>query len=214
MVEAFRYGWEKFQEHMQPILIGMIALIVGGAVIGVVWFFVAGAIASAFGGSDAGIVLSAVVSGVFLLGWVVVAFLVQAAIIRAGLAIVDGRKIETSTLLSTDHLPSVLIGALIVGVATAVGTMLCYIPGLIVAFLTQFFMIFILDRGSAPMDGIRASYELVRDNLGDVLLLYVGVAVVTSIGAALCLVGLVVAFPVAVIAQTYAYRKLQGQPVA
>ncbi len=148
------------------------------------------------------------------MGYLAVAFVVQAGIVRAGLAIVDGRPLEMSTLLSTDRLGTVIGASLLVGLITAVGSVLFVLPGVIFAFLAQFFLFFVVDRGEGAWDAIMSSIRFTVDNFVDVLLLYLVGAVVTTIGALLCGIGLVVAFPVVVIAQAYTFRFLQGQPVA
>lgn len=207
---AFSYGWQKFQDHMGPILTGMLVLFVGMVVIGGLWFLLAGVLA---GTGDAGGFVALVMAAIGVLGYVAIGFVVQAGIIRAALAIVDGRKLEMSTLLSLDRIGPVVITALLIGVAAAIGS-LVIIGGIIVTFLAQFALFNVIDRGEGPMDAIMSSVRLVIDNVAGLALLYIAAAVVGTVGALLCGIGLLVAFPVITIAQAWAYRTLNGQPVA
>jgi uncharacterized membrane protein len=107
----------------------------------------------------------------------------------------------------------VVIASLIIAAATFVGTLLCYVPGLIVGFLAQFTLLFIVDKQMKAVDAIKASIKLVTDNLGNTILFYLLALVVLFVGAILCGVGLLVAAPVALIGLAYTYRRLQGEPV-
>lgn len=214
LADAFNYGWAKFQANLGPILTGALVVIGLALVVGVLWFFLGGAIAGTVGDTNVGAVAFLVSTAVFALVWVALAFLIQAAVIRAGLAIADGRPIELSTLLSTERLGAIIAGAVVVGVASSIGYVLCVLPGLAVMFYTQFFMFFIVDKGMGAVDAIRASYEFVQAHVGEMVALFLAVYIANAIGGMLCGVGLLVSFPVTVIAQTYAYRRLRGEPVA
>ena len=87
-------------------------------------------------------------------------------------------------------------------------------PGLIVAFFGTFFVYFILDQDLGAWDAIKASFSFVKDNVGNLLLLLILSWIALFVGALLCGIGLFVAVPVVVIAHTYAYKVLRGQPVA
>ncbi|WP_108664569.1 hypothetical protein [Euzebya rosea] len=212
--DAFNYGWTKFQANVGPILLGLLGLMVVSAIVFFIWNLITGAILSGFSGSDAGLVFL-LVSSAFsaLLGGVIQVF-VQAAITRGALAITYGRQIEISTLLNTDQIPQILLGGLIIGLATAVGTLLCFIPGLIVGFFSQFFVHFALDKQLPAVEAIKASFAFVNQNLGTLIGFYLATIVAAFVGALLCGVGLLVAIPVIIIGQAYTYRVLQGEPVA
>lgn len=213
--EAFNYGWKKFQEYLQPILIGILALIVLGAVIAVVWtVIVAGFGVLADEGEAVGFIGLLVSTALFVLVAFFIQFIIQAGITRAALEITKGEPIDVATVLSTDQLGQVIIASILIGLGTAIGSLLCFIPGLIVAFFSQFTMQFIIDKKLGAVDAIKASFGMVNSYLGSTVALYLGVLVATAIGAALCGVGLIVALPVAFIATTYAYRRMNGETVA
>ena len=110
--------------------------------------------------------------------------------------------------------PQVLLAALIVAVATFIGTILCYVPGIIVGFLLNWTMFYVVDKNMGAIDAIKASVKFVTDHLGDTILFYLLGLVVLIVGAILCLVGLLVAVPVVLIGAAYTYRRLNGEQVA
>lgn len=213
VMDAFRYGWDKFTQNVGPILLGMLVLVVASVVVGAVWVFIVTAVAST--GGDSGLMRGGIgiASLLLFLVYFLLAFLIQAAVIRASLAIVDGRPVELGTLLSLDRLGPVIGASLLVAVAAALGSIVL-VGGIVVAFLAQFYLYFILDRGEGAVDAIMSSVRMVVDNFVPVLLLYLGVIIVSAIGAVLCGVGLLAAFPVAMIATAYTFRVLNSEPVA
>lgn len=220
VVDAYRYGWKKFTENVGPILGGMAMFFVAAIVVVVVFALLVGGISAAGStvGDRAGMSAAFGIGGgllgvVFALLYLALIFLVQAAIVRAGLALVDGRPLDLGTLLSTDQLGTVVVSSLIVAAISTVGSFLFILPGLVFGFLAQFFLFFVLGHDDGPWDAIVSSIRFTVDNVVSVLLLYLLGAVVATVGMLLCGVGLLVAFPVIVIAQAYTFRVLNGEPV-
>jgi uncharacterized membrane protein len=222
---AFSYGWLKFQQNVGPILIAVLAYVLALAVLSFIWFTITGLFFG--GGSEAQMerFLAGESSRFFSFG-ALVAFglqslvgfiggvIIQAAVTQAALLLTRGQPIEVKTLFSFGNLPQLLLGALIVGVLSGIGTILCYIPGLIVLFFTQFYVHFLLDKGLSALDAIKASFAFVNQHVGTLIGFYLASLVALFVGALLCGIGLLVAFPVVVIAQAYTFRRLLGEPVA
>lgn len=154
------------------------------------------------------------VYGVQMVVMFLYSYLVQAGFTRAALAITRGERVDISTMTSSNRLGQVLLGGLVMAIGTAIGTMLCIIPGLIIAFFGHFFIYFVLDKGLSGFDAIKASFAFVNKNLGSLIGLFLAELLAILIGAAICGIGLVVAIPVVIIAQGYAYRTLNNEPVA
>jgi uncharacterized membrane protein len=108
----------------------------------------------------------------------------------------------------------VLVAALIVALLTAVGFVLCILPGIVVAFFTMFVTALVVGEGASATDAISGSVALVRQNLGAVVVWFLLAIVLAFVGAIVCLVGLLVTVPVIVISQAYTVRVLHGRPVA
>lgn len=221
--EAFNYGWTKFTQNLGPILLAALGYVAVAIVIGLVWNLVLGALGltvqtdssgNATGLSSAGAFGGLFAFGLLALVNVVVGYVIQAGIIRGGLEISYGRPLSVSTFFQFHDLGRVILASLLVSVLTAVGFVLCYVPGVIVGFFSQFVLLFVVDKGLGPVDAIKASFALVNRNLGTVVVFYLATILVAVIGLLVCLVGILAAFPVIVIAQVYLYRRLQGEQVA
>ena len=218
--DAFSWGWTKFTQQVGPFLLGVLAYLAVIVVVSAVLFAVllGGTVASVDpdtqelrNGAGVGLVF-----GYLLVAAVAVllsAFM-QAGVTRASLEVADGRRIEVGTFFRFDDFGKVVVAALLVGLGTAVGTLLFVLPGLVFAFLAQFTLFFVIDKRLAPVDAIRASFTLVSRNLSTVLLLFLGVYAANLVGSALCGVGQLVSFPVGLLATAWMYRRLQGEPVA
>ncbi|MEO5663530.1 MAG: hypothetical protein ABIR39_09615 [Nocardioides sp.] len=107
----------------------------------------------------------------------------------------------------------VVIASLILAVATIVGIVLCVLPGLAVMFLTAFTLHFIIDKQLPAIEAIKASISFVMANAGTLIVFFLACLAAYVVGALLCGVGLLVAIPVVVIAQAYAYRTLRSEQV-
>jgi hypothetical protein len=205
---AIGYGWRKFTQHWGEIVI---ALIVG--FVALVLLSIVGILLRAGIGTD-GVFPTLLGGGLSQL----LTFLGQSVlalfIIRATLMIVRGQPLDASRIMSAENLGNYIIGAIIVGVLTFVGIILCVIPGILVWFFTLFWGYFVVDKDMAPMDAITASYNLVKDNAGAVVVFALLSILVMIAGAIVCGVGLIVAIPVVIIASGYMYMRLQGEPVA
>jgi uncharacterized membrane protein len=153
--------------------------------------------------------------GALITAVIVVVFNIAAAgLYKGAINITDGRPFGLGMMFEGWDKTQVALAALIIAVATAIGSFLCYVPGLVVGFLTMFTMLFVVDKQMQAVDAIKASYRLVVDNLGSSILFYLLAAVCILVGTCLCLVGLLVAAPVVLIALAYTYRRLQGEAVA
>ncbi len=216
--KAFSWSWEKFSANASPLVLGLLAYVGIVIVVFFLWFLIQGAIlnttVNANGTvSSPGFFMTIFVGALGVLIFAFMGYLIQAGMSRVGLDIAAGQKAEISRIYSTDRLVKVIVAGVIVAVATFIGTLLCYLPGLIVGFLCQYFVLFILDKDLEPIDSIKASVSFVIANFLPLLLVYIVCGVIVFVGAILCGVGLLVAIPLAVLIQVYAYKTLQNEPV-
>ncbi|HEY0185878.1 MAG TPA: hypothetical protein VGC67_00170 [Cellulomonas sp.] len=217
--EAFNWGWTKFTQNALTLLIAVLGFVIVIGIVAVVLFAIAGAAATvttdAYGNTTtAGAAGS--LFGTLLITAVIVllAVFAQASIIRAVVEIANGRTVDFGTFFRFDDFGKVLVAALIVGLGTAIGELLFVLPGLVFAFFAQFTLYFVIDKGLAAVDALKASFSLVNRNLGTVVLLFLGVYVANAIGGALCGIGLLVSVPVGLLATVFLYRRLQNEPIA
>jgi uncharacterized membrane protein len=198
---AISYGWNAFTRNVGPLLlIGLIVVLlsIGLSLVGQ---FI-------FGDS---IILS--------LTWnivtTVISLIVAMGLIRAALAVVDGRTPEVGMLFSGEGFVPYLVASLLVGISVGFGLLLCLIPGLILAFLFAFYGYAIVDgRTNDGIEAMKISWQVASSNVGSLILLLLLVVVINFAGALLCGLGLFVTYPLTAIAIAYAWRRLTGGPVA
>jgi hypothetical protein len=160
----------------------------------------------------------------------VVTWVLTLGLVQAALAVLDGRKPEVSMLFTSPKLGAYIVGAILVSLATVLGFILCIIPGFIVLFLFQFWGFALVDGPDADATAaIKRSTDVTRANVGpvlvlDLLLLGIYLAVVLVLGlfalflpllvAVLIVAASVIAYPLAMIALAYAWRRLTAGAVA
>lgn len=222
---ALNYGWTKFQANMAQILIAGGILVVGIVVLEIVGIVIRNILISPAecGYNDNGnfvcdngsgffiqLLASAIMGFLFFL----VAQIIGAGIIRGALDITEGKPFLTSTVFKADNIGPVVITSLITTVIVSVGFLLCYLPGIVAAFFLQFSLFFLIDKGMAPMDAIKASVDLVKNNLSNVVVWYLVGGLVAVAGFVACVVGAIFTIPIVLVGTAYTYKKLTGQPVA
>lgn len=206
---AVSYGWSKFQQYAKEFILLVLAVFVAVVVISLLAFIVIIPAAT----SDS-VLLTAIVqsfAGVLIMA---VGFIVQAGVYRAGLEVTRGRAPDIAMLTDTTNLVPYVLTVLLVSVGTLIGLVLCIIPGIIWLFFTAYAPLMALDKGTDPVEAIKSSIAMVRENLGAVFLVLLASYAIYYVGALLCYVGLLVTIPVALVTITYSYRALNNEPVA
>lgn len=222
--DALSFGWAKFQANVGPILLSALVLLVGlGVVFGLSFaltsaltseaectFNAAGELTCDEGtGFVVALVLQAITTALLLVAFQVI----SAGLIRAALQVTDGGTWQFSEVIRTDRIGKVLVAALLVAAITFVGTLLCYLPGLVAGFMLSYTMYFVVDRDLEPMAAVKASFELTKNNLGNTLVWYIVGAIVAFAGFVACGVGALVSLPVVLLGTAYTYRTLTGGTV-
>jgi len=103
-----------------------------------------------------------------------------------------------------------LLAFLVISVFTFLASLLCLIPGLIVATMYQFTYLFIVDKKMDFWPAMQASHELVKKDYFGFTLFLLALILINIGGALLCFVGLLITLPLSYAAITVAYRDLVG----
>jgi uncharacterized membrane protein len=226
-VAAIQDGWARFAKSPSTLLVPALLLLVVMIVVeGAVYFLLNATLLgthdctrTAFGTEYtyqcgpgfAMSLLGAAVSGA------VVTFLSSifgAGLIKSALNVVDGKAVNVGDIFGYAGKPAVINTAAILAALGFVGTLLCYLPAVVISFLTVFTMFFVVDKGLSGMDAIKASFSLVTSRIGETILFYLLAAVCLIVGAILCLVGLLAAVPVVLAGAAYTFRVLNNEPVS
>ncbi|BDX30672.1 hypothetical protein TUM20985_12190 [Mycobacterium antarcticum] len=225
--EAFSWAWNKFTKNAGALIVPtLVYAIIVGVVYGI-FYGIAIAIApdpvSSYDSYDSGFSysfssgLGAASLAVIFLGSLVT-FVVVGAISSAYYAglldIANGQPVTIGSFFKPRNVGSVLVASLIIGILTSIGQALCVIPGLLVSLFTLFALVSIVDRNLPPIDALKASFELVKSNFVQVLLAWLIIGVIVTVGALACGIGLIVALPVAALFLVHTYRKLGGGAIA
>ena len=193
---ALAYGWKKFVQYLGQIIIIVLIILAVNIVFQVV--------GSSIGGTG---LFGTLFSLFFSIAGIFVSYLLVAGVIRAALAVTRGEEPEPGLLLKTDHLGSYIVASLLVSLGIFIGLFALCIGALIVAFFTFFYGFFVIDRGDEPVAAIKASVNMVKNNMGGVL----GFVIVATV---LNIITCGLAYGVTYIAGAYVYRTLNGETVA
>ena len=224
--EGLSWAWQKFTKNPVPLIVATLVFWLIGVALNYLLGLATDAVSpetiTAYDSGDGLIETTTRITtgaglAVFLLG-AVVQILVKGAIASAGygglLDIANGDKVSVGSFFRPRNIGAVVVAALIVDILTIFGLVLLILPGLAVLLFTWFSAVAIVDRNLSPIDGIRASFDIVKTNFGQVLLAALTFLALQLVGLLLCVVGLLVTIPVAYLFMVYTYRKLSGGTVA
>ncbi len=222
------WAWNKFTKNPAPLIVSMLVYgLVVGVIAGIVEFSALGLAetsVSSYSADDAGFSYSYNVTSlgpasiaILVLGYLVL--LVVAATVSSAqyvglLGIADGQPTTIGSFFKPRYIGPMILLTLIVGVLVGIGSVFCVIPGLIVALFAIFAHPILVDRNLSPIDSIKASIDIVKANVGQVILVWLVAGLIGAAGALACGVGVLVSAPVASLMVVYTYRRLSGGQVA
>jgi uncharacterized membrane protein len=103
-----------------------------------------------------------------------------------------------------------LVASLVIGLFVSIGTVLCIIPGLVLAAMYMFTYLFIVDKRMDFWPAMQASHAVVKSDYVGFTLLLLLLLLVDVLGLLCCVVGIFVAMPVTIAAITVAYAEIVG----
>lgn len=145
----------------------------------------------------------------------VVPLLLQGALI-AGFHIftmkkLTGRPAEFADLFKGfNFFVPTLLATLVIGVFSFAGTLLCIIPGLVIAAMYKFTYLFIIDKRMDFWPAMQASHAIVKQDYFGFTMFLLAAAGINILGALCCVVGLFVTIPLTFAAITVAYQEIVG----
>jgi uncharacterized membrane protein len=226
--DALSWAWNKFTKNPAPLIVSVLVYgLIVGVIASIVQFSALGLAdtsVSSYSADDASFSYSYNVTSlgpasiaILVLGYLVL-LVVAAAISSAQyvglLGIADGQPTTIGSFFKPRYIGPMIVLTLIVGVLVGIGYVLCVIPGLIVALFAIFAHPILVDRNLSPIDSLKASIEIVKANVGQVILVWLVAGLIGLAGALACGVGVLVSAPVASLMLVYTYRRLSGGQVA
>jgi len=128
---------------------------------------------------------------------------------------IRGEQIAVGDLFSGGRYFSRMIGAaVLIGIASIIGSMLCLIPGLIVGGLAFLTAPMIIEGGKGTIDAIKASVEVTKRDWIMFTLFAIALGLIAGAGGIACGVGVLATYPLLFLGHALAYRDLVGMPGA
>jgi uncharacterized membrane protein len=122
-----------------------------------------------------------------------------------------GRPAEFADLFKGfNYFVPTLVASLLIGLFVFGGTLLCLIPGLVVAAMYKFTYLFIVDKRMDFWPAMQASHAVVKNDYFGFTMFLLLMALVDLLGFICCIIGIFVALPVTFAAITVAYKEIVG----
>lgn len=134
--------------------------------------------------------------------------------INAALREVSGEKATWGMLFKVNSYGMVILTALLLLVAGAIGAIPCGLGLIALAIFAPFTYHNVVDRGMNAWAAFTSSFSLVGKNFGAVFLLELALFGINILGSIPCLLGLFITSPLSLLAMAFAYRRLTGGRVA
>ena len=105
---------------------------------------------------------------------------------------------------------SAVLSSILIGVFSAVGFLLCIIPGIIVMALYIFTPVFILEKNLDFWEAMEASRKATKDHLFEMVLFVVILGLINFAGVLVCGIGVIFTLPLTYAAVAVGYNELVG----
>jgi len=128
------------------------------------------------------------------------------------LKVASGRQLEWNDIFSFPNFGASLLASFLTAVATGVGLILCFIPGIIMAFLLYYSVYFTVDKGMDGIAGMKASWATLSSHVGELFPFALTGVGLYFIGA-ITLIGWLVTVPLVALLSAYSYVRIQGYDV-
>ena len=120
---------------------------------------------------------------------------------------VRSRKLSVGDLFNVvDVLPNLILGALLYGLASVVGFMCLFLPGLIVSAVFLFTFPLIVDGGLGATEAMGRSWKVLRGQMVSATVFHIVVSMVAGVGSCLCCVGILLTAPLCSLSIAVLYR--------
>ena len=219
---GFSWAWQKFQQNAAALVVSTLVVgLIGAALYFVVYLPFVLTSGPSFdvetGQYDSGpsFVTRQLVTGLAILVAGVPAQALASNLVRMVLTICDGGTVSVGDLFRfTRGVGPTLLTALLLSVGSALGYVLCFLPGIVFGFGAAFTFYFFHDRGLSPVESITASFGLFGRNFGAAIVIVLLAGIVGGAGIIVCCVGLLVSAPIAQLFTAHQFRSITGGAIA
>lgn len=103
-----------------------------------------------------------------------------------------------------------MVAGILSGLLAGVGAVFCIIPGLVIAAMFMFSLLFVVDKRMDFWPAMQASHEIVKKNYVGFTIFMVAAALLNIIGILCLIVGVLATIPILYAAITVAYEEIVG----
>lgn len=208
---ALTFAWSAFTRNLGAFLgasavwFVVFFIVIGGGTVGFVAYMATVAPTTSEPSGGQVLIAWAIITGASLVTGLL-AMVWQAGVYRGGVSVVNGGRATFGQVLIGSG--NVLLTVLLTGVIAGIGSMLCYLPGL-VASLFLLFAVPAAAMGVSPFRAIGQSFALVKENFLTSFIGWLILGVATTIAA--IGITLIVLVPLIALFQLGLYQRLTGQ---
>jgi uncharacterized membrane protein len=197
--DAVTYSWNACWRNLGPVMIVSLIVLAGNGLVAL--------LGAAFSGAAMGYA--------FGLFGILFNLLLVFGLLRAALAVVEGRRVSLGEAFSPDGFGPFLLASVLFLLGIYVGLRLLVVPALLFGVVFEFYGFVVAEHPDVgPLMALRRSAGLTRGARVRLLGLAAVLAFLNLAGFLLCFVGLVVTYALSAVALAYVYRLLSGQPIA
>ena len=199
--EAIRFGWDTTKKNL--------AFFIGILVISGIFQLIPEALNKFVLRPAKGNLILVLVVALITIGFYLVNLIVTMGLLRISLKFVDNEKPQITDLFScAPLLLKYIISSILFAAIVALGLMLLIIPGIIMAIRLSFNFYFIVDKGVGPIEALKSSFNITRDNTGNLFIFGIIATLLNFLGALPFCIGLFITVPIVMVAYAYIYRQL------
>ena len=122
-----------------------------------------------------------------------------------------GRNAEFADLFKGfNYFVPTLVASLLISLFVSIGTLLCIIPGLVVAAMYKFTFLFIVDKRMDFWPAMQSSHNIAKGDYFGFTMFVLLMVLIDILGVICCILGVFVAVPVCMAAITVAYKEIVG----
>src|SRR5436190_23298063 len=174
---AIGYGWRKFWGRPGTLLIPVILVVV---VVVAVQLLIQFIVSGGFSGNSDNFWRQWLGLGLGTAVMSLVVNLLGAGLYRGAVSIAEGKALSVGEMFQGWDKLQVVLAAFLIAVATFIGTVMCLLPGILIAFLTPYTLFFIVDQKLEAAEAIQGSVLLVWHNFGRALLFAIFASVILA----------------------------------
>jgi len=197
--ETVTYSWNACWQNLGPVMLVSGVVLAGNGLVAL--------LEAAFSG--------AAMSYAFGLFGILVNLLLVFGLLRAALAVVEGRPVALAEAFRPDGFGPFLLASVVFLLGLYLGLRLWVVPGLLFGVVFELYGFVVVEHPEVgPVVALRRAAALTKGTRVRLLGLAAVLAFLNLAGLMLCFLGLVVTYALTAVALAYVYRLLSGQPIA